>query len=260
MKGLLITCILCLGYISVAQEKKLKFEFQDEQSLTVDHFIGTDRFDYYYTLHQNVIEKKGRNKVYVYNNIQLGNVEHVDISNPLKILVFYKDQNTIAILDNTLSEIRIVNFNFTSEFRKISKASVAYDNHAWIYNELNQEAELYNYIEDRTILKTLPFNEEVLEQKSNYNYCWIMTESTLYCYNIYGSLVSSFDNNNYKELSLYKNDVLLKKENSLFYLNQSDEINRIEIDEEISVKDFSITHETLYIYDSRSVHRFNLIK
>ncbi|MDA3780091.1 MAG: hypothetical protein PF487_07745, partial [Bacteroidales bacterium] len=40
-----------------------------------------------------------------YNNEFLGEVSFLDVSNPFRILVYYKDFNQFIILDNTLSPI-----------------------------------------------------------------------------------------------------------------------------------------------------------
>jgi hypothetical protein len=246
-------------FLLSAQNDSLQFDFVSKKKMTIDRFIGVDNFDNLYTLKNNVITKNGAYKNYEYINIQLGDVHHVDITNPLKIVVFYKDQNSVIMLDNTLSEILVVNFNQTAVFRKVVHVSAAFDNSIWIYNELNQQLERYNYIEDKTVVNTLPFSSSILLQGSNYNYCWIITATTIECYNPYGSNVNTFKNDAFEKMHLYRNNVLLVKQNQLFYLNTKNNINKVKTPIEITLQDFSITNESLYIYDSEFLYQFKLI-
>ncbi|NQY04974.1 MAG: hypothetical protein HRT68_01925 [Flavobacteriaceae bacterium] len=260
MKRVVFLIFLFFQLHLVAQQDSLQFNYDKKVLLETEHFIGTDNFDYTYTLSNNVIEKKGRQREYVYNNIQLGEVEHVDITNPLKIVAFYKEQNAVVILDNTLSEITIINFNSTEEFKKVNQATSAFDNNIWVFNEITQQLELYDYIEGNTLISSLPFDETTEDQKSNYNYCWLITKSTIYCYNAYGSIVSEIKNDGFTNIKMHRNNAILFKEDSLSYLSNIDNIEKIELVPQISIKDFSINNETLYIYDGEFVHHFKLLK
>ena len=43
-------------------------------------------------------------EIYRYSNKLLGDIAQLDVSNPLRPLLFYKDQGVIAVIDNTLSQ------------------------------------------------------------------------------------------------------------------------------------------------------------
>lgn len=251
--------LLFFALTAFSQQETLGITFKDKHILEVDHFIGFDNFNYSYTVKNNTLTKSNGKTEYVYNNMQLGNVHTVDITNALKVVVFYKDQNSVVILDNTLSEIKLINFNQATQFRKITSATIAYENNIWIYNELNQELELYNYIDNKTILKTLPLNEIVITVKSNFNYSWVVTEDKLLCYNVYGSEVNQIDVENIEQISLYKNNLIFKKEQKLFYLNNKNEMTPLTLPE-LNIKDFSLNHQTLYLYDGKFIYHYKLIK
>jgi hypothetical protein len=64
----------------------------------------------------------------------LGNISHLDCSNPMDIYLFYKELNTLVFLDNNLAFRGKINL---SDFG-ISQASVAaraYDNGIWVFDQ-----------------------------------------------------------------------------------------------------------------------------
>ncbi len=95
-----------------------------------------------YTLDKdNLLEKLDPNgdSLAVFNDVRhFGKIWTIDVTNPLKILVFYREFSTIIVLDRFLN---IVN---TIDLRKLgilqAKAvGMAYDNNAWVYDELDNK-------------------------------------------------------------------------------------------------------------------------
>lgn len=74
---------------------------------------------------------------YIYSNKRLGNITSVDASNPLKIIVFYRDFSKIVFLDNTLSEngaaITLQDFDLD----QTSVVCTSYDNGFWVFDQQN---------------------------------------------------------------------------------------------------------------------------
>ena len=48
-------------------------------------------------------------RTFAYQNRQLGSIESIDVTNPQKIMLYYKDYQTIVFLDNVLTETDRVN-------------------------------------------------------------------------------------------------------------------------------------------------------
>ena len=73
----------------------------------------------------------------VFNDVRrYGNIYSLDVTNPLKILVYYKDFTTILVLD------RFLNIRNTIDLRKVdilqAKAvAQSYDNNYWVFDELD---------------------------------------------------------------------------------------------------------------------------
>ena len=67
--------------------------------------ITVDRDGYIYeVVYDNLFKKNINGELkYSYSNKQLGKIGQLDVSNPLRPLILYKDLGVISILDNTLS-------------------------------------------------------------------------------------------------------------------------------------------------------------
>ena len=70
---------------------------------------------------------------YRYANKRTGAITHLDVTNPLKVLVFFDDFNYLLILDNTLTEITDLRLE-DHGFMDISAAAIANDDNYWVYD------------------------------------------------------------------------------------------------------------------------------
>ncbi|WP_242082654.1 hypothetical protein [Aestuariivivens sediminis] len=244
--------------LSLYSQERIDPVFINKTNLMVDTLVGIDNFESSYYIQNNVFYKKNTNTLLSYNNLNLGTLTCANIFNPLKINLFYKDFNTVVILDNRLAEIFKIDFNARAKYRNITHVSTGYDNTLWIFNIDTQELELYDYKSDTTRAKTLPVQTEVLDLKSNYNTCWLLTKRFLYVYNYFGSLLGKMKNDGFTRVSEKNGDLVLKKGNDLFYIKQNSG-NPIPIKtENLLITHFFVTNETLYIYDSNFLYKYLL--
>jgi len=188
MKGLLIILNFFLTTTFFAQNYKV--QFIEKKPLKADAFYGVDLFDNIYYSQNNVLNKINSKITYQYHNVALGNIFSVSIYNPLEIVVFYKDFNTVVILDRTLNEIQKLEF-LNKNITLVAKAG---KNKLWIYNADKQQLELYNYLTKTIIGKTQPYSIlNPIRLKGTTNFAWIQTKpNELNVYNNYGSLVNSY--------------------------------------------------------------------
>src|SRR5579862_8052119 len=76
------------------------------------------------------LDSKG-DSVGVYNAVtKYGNVYSVDATNPLKILVYYKDFSTIIAIDRFLNIINTIDLRNLNIFQ-VKAIGVSYDNNIW---------------------------------------------------------------------------------------------------------------------------------
>ncbi|NNK83385.1 MAG: hypothetical protein HKO92_09705 [Flavobacteriaceae bacterium] len=227
--------------------------------INVDKVVGVNSFDTTYYIKDNIFFQKKQSKILEYSNVQLGTISSVNTFNPLKINVFYKDFNTVILLDNRLAEINKIDFNLISPFREVSHVAAAFDNDLWIFNTNTLQLELFSYLNNKTKAETLPIEGDVLDISSNYNYCWLLTSEYIYTFNYLGSLISKEKNQNFETIHSSGENIYLLKDNKIYYkVNNQANITELNIPE-LLISQFFVTNETLYIYDGKNLNQYQLI-
>ena len=250
--------IFLVGFISVAQQK-VTANLKDATALKANRIFGVDTFGtLYFSTDDNTFNKKTKDTTITYTNFQLSEITSANAFNSLKINLFYEDFNTVVILDNRLAEIFKIDFNTTQPYKNVSFISTGFDNTLWLFNQDLQQLELYDYKTNKTRLKTVPIQSQILDLKSDYNYCYMLTQNYLYVYSYFGSLISKHKNNGYERLAFSKAHLVLKKDNQLFMLPK----NKTDIlpitHPNLLIKQFLVTNETLYIYGDETLRRYQL--
>ncbi|SFD28750.1 hypothetical protein [Algibacter pectinivorans] len=250
--------IFIFFFVSISAQESVAIKFIDSVNLKTETLISVDNFNTVFYVNNNILHKKTDTKTITYNNLQLGNLSIVNTFNPLKINLFYNDFNTVVVLDNRLAEVFKIDFNTLSPYKNVSHISTGYDNTLWIFNQDLQKLELFDYKTKTTRAQTTPVQSEVLDIKSNYNFCWLLTKNYLYTYNYFGSLVKKIKNTGYTTLTESNENIILKSENTLFYIPKDNDV-KIPIDtSNLLINQFFVVNETLYIYSNNVLSKYQL--
>jgi hypothetical protein len=156
-----------------------------------------DNLDNIYLLSStNQVKKLNANgdSMAVFNDVKkYGKATLIDVSNPLKVLLYYRDFATIVILD------RLLNVRNTIDLRKQNILQVraigqSYDNKIWVYDEM--ENKLKKIDEDGKLLLETPdfrllFGEALVPQKifdqDQYVYVYDSAKA-VFVFDYYGAL------------------------------------------------------------------------
>ncbi len=77
--------------------------------------------------------------VAVFNNVRrFGTLTYIDAGNPLKLLLFYKDFNTIVVLDRFLNVRSAIDLR-KANILQCSAIAQSYDNNIWLFDELESK-------------------------------------------------------------------------------------------------------------------------
>jgi len=157
MKKLLTIFLFVFAFLSssraqsVASFKLIKMVNGDIVDFTVDNL------DNIYILNsRNQIKKLNANgdSVAVFNNIKkFGQATLIDVSNPLKILLYYKDFATIVTLDRYLNAVNSIDLR-KQNILQVKAIGQSYDNKIWLYDEL--ESKLKKIDEEGKLLLETP--------------------------------------------------------------------------------------------------------
>jgi hypothetical protein len=116
-----------------------------------------DNLDNIYILNsRNQVKKLNANgdSVAIYNDVKkFGQATLIDVSNPLKLLLYYKDFATVVVLDRFLNAVNVIDFRKQNIFQ-VKAIGQSYDNKIWIYDEL--EGKLKKIDEDGKLLQETP--------------------------------------------------------------------------------------------------------
>ena len=100
--------------------------------------FAVDNLDNVYVLNSSDQLKKYNAKgdsVAVFNNVKkFGKVSAIDASNPLKILLYYKDFSTIVTLDRLMNQQNVIDLRKQNIFQP-SVVALSYDNNIWLFDE-----------------------------------------------------------------------------------------------------------------------------
>lgn len=87
----------------------------------------------------------------VFNDVKkYGNPSYIDVSNPLKTLVYYKNFSTVVILDRLLAMRTTINFRKQNIF-SVKAIATSYDNNIWLFDE--QDSKLKKIDDDGKLLQ-----------------------------------------------------------------------------------------------------------
>jgi hypothetical protein len=86
----------------------------------------------------------------VFNDVRrYGKIAYIDVTNPLKILLFYQEFSTIVMLDRFLNNINSIDLRQIG-FYQVTCIGLAYDNNIWVYDAL--AAKLNKIASDGTLI------------------------------------------------------------------------------------------------------------
>jgi hypothetical protein len=257
--------VVVLFQLFFVQAQELKTAFFKDYSLKADRFIGVDDFGNSYYINQNSLYKKTAQTTYSYANSQLGEITSVDITNPLKVLVFYRDFNTVLLLDNRLNELTLpINFTTESFSKNITFTSVSSNNNLWLYSFDDHILQLWNHQTRKIQFTSQPLNLFIddfkpIRQFSTYKSCWLVDQNNILKFNEYGSFIESYEVNN-SDLTAYDKGYIILENNKLFYQGPSRELTQIDLNPAVNIKSFYVNTNHIYIFDGTKIFVFKIIK
>ena len=121
------------------------YEFVKSVEVTGDmHY--SDPMGNVYVVKDNALKKFSSSfmQAAYYTNTFLGNIHSVDVSDPLRILLFYKDHNQIVWVDNFLSEIRSPVWLDALGIDQVELVCSSNQGGFWVFNSLNNQLQYYD--------------------------------------------------------------------------------------------------------------------
>ena len=149
----------------------------------------------------NQLKKLGPNgdSLAVFNDVRrYGKIATVDATNPLKILVYYREFTTIIELDRFLNIINTIDLR-KQNILQAKAIGLAYDNNVWVYDEM--DARLKRIADDGSLVdQTTDFRQlfdaapdlSVIRDQGGLVYLYDTTKG-VYIFDHYGTLKTHID-------------------------------------------------------------------
>lgn len=160
-----VLCALCSMFLFIAATNFTLISSYDVKANT----MAVDNFGNFYTAANNGIMKYSAEGkfLYRYEEFKYGKIGMIDVSNPMKMLVFYPDFMTVVTVDRYLVPINTYNF-FELGYQNVSAVASSSDGRIWFYD--NIDFKLKKIDEGGNIFRESQQLNVVLEEAPNPNF------------------------------------------------------------------------------------------
>lgn len=193
-------------------------DFKFEREIPGNYiYLNVDMLDNIYLInHGNQLKKLNSNadSLAAFNDVKkFGNPSYIDVNNPLKILVYYKNFSSVVILDRLLTQRNTINLRKQNIF-SVKAIGTSYDNNIWIFDE--QDFKLKKISEDGNVLlesadmrqqmESVPSPQYVIDAD---NFVYLYDENKgFYIFDYYGALKNHLPFLNWTDIAISGNKIM----------------------------------------------------
>jgi len=187
-----------VGFFTLANQASCQedslFHFRTSYRQQITDFTVDNIGNLYLLLQNGQLKKINPNgdSVAVYNNVRrFGQPYSLDVSNPLKVLLYFKDFGTVVILDRLLNSRSVLDLR-AQHLLQVNAIGQSYDNNIWIFDglenklkKIGDDGKLLDQTTDlRQVFDSTPSPQFILDQdQSVYLYDSLMG---VYVFDYYG--------------------------------------------------------------------------
>ncbi len=185
--------------------------------------ITTDKLQQLYVVTQknDVIKFSPEGKeLFRFTNNTLGELTHIDVTNPFSVLLYYPDYLTVYTLDRTLNktgEFNFLDLNLTS----VEAVGMSNDNNVWLYDEVlykikkvNRSGEVLRESENLTTQFGLEIQPDFILERENILYVNDPTVGVV-VFDIYGQYIKTIDLKNLTSFQIIDNQLIYQDQDQL---------------------------------------------
>ena len=233
-----------------------------ETVLQAQEFIGADELGNLFYMENQVFYRKSGQRIFSFSNVDLGAITTVDVGNPFKILLLYRDFNSVIILDNNLNELsQRLDFTEETQFNNVLFVGNSSQNNIWLYADDNK-LHLYNYetLSEELQTQAMTFYEDDFTAQglaSTFKRAWIQSETEALEFNEYGNYVRTYPIAGAEEIFPFQKGILVLKEGTFEYYFE-EERRMVKLNFKGTMKNVSVSGSSLFIYDGKKVSQFQL--
>ena len=245
---LVFVFLLAVNYFSAAQNS---YQLVQKYPIDKDLFVGFDSQRNQYTVDTNELLKTSPNAENSYTNYSFGQIHTVDISNPLKIVVHYKDFNNIVILDKQLNEREVIQIDYDIDF-----ASNGSSDNLWLVTSNFQRIQNYNFKTKKVISSSPPIAIKNIEKvKSTANTIYVQNKEGIYTYDYLGNLLDSLPFSDIDDFQYFKNILFIASQNKIYKVGTDKKIKYVLTHS--NIVNFEVINGDFYIFDGEELSQYS---
>ncbi|NGY38602.1 hypothetical protein FQU23_013925 [Flavobacterium sp. XN-5] len=258
-KLFLFFSLLSLSFV-FGQNQQIFVKKLDSLDIKADNYLGQDQFDFYYYIRNNTLFKFKDAQSFEYKNTSFGEITKIDIQNPLKITLFYENFNAVVLLDNHLNEIQQLNFSENKNSILASATGIAAHNQLWIYNSLNQQLGLFNYLKNEYKTISTAFAENIKYYQTDFNsFYWIDNKNNWYTCDIFGRIKTKGKIPDFDAIEIINEHQFIYSKNNKLFLEDFEKKQKHEIElSEKTFKKFYYKDQILSIFTSKGIMNYKI--
>lgn len=196
-------------------------------------YFNVDNLDNIYLVNNNNQLKKlnsNGDSVGIFNDVRkYGKLFYIDVTNPLKLLLYYQNFSTVVVLDRFLMIRNVINLRRQNIFN-VKAIATSYDNNIWVFDEgdaklkkIGENGDLLSETVDcRLIFDTIPSPVQIIDEGGFVN--MYDPNKGFFIFDIYGALKNKLPFTNWKNVEVI-NKTLYGFTDSLLYEYQPGTLN-----------------------------------
>jgi hypothetical protein len=200
----------------------------------------------------------------VFNDVRrYGTVYAIDATNPMKVLLYYKDFSTVLMLDRYLNRINMIDLRKSGIFQ--AKAiGLSYDNNVWVFDEqsaklkkVDDTGRLLSETADlRQVLDIVP-SPHAITDRDGFVYVYDSTKG-LYIFDYYGTLKNTLPLTGLTDLQVIGKTMVGRRQNKLVrYTLGTLELQEEPLPEAIqNALKIYITQQGIYVLDESGIEMY----
>ena len=262
----IIAFLFSCGYHSLAQSDS-SFSLSKTIQADIIDFTVDNTGNIYLLTKNNQLKKLDNNgdSIGIYNAVsRFGDISFIDVTNPLKVLLYYKDFATIVEVDRFLNILNTIDLRSLGIFQ-VKAIGLAYDNNLWIYDEL--DARLKRIGDDgvmidqttdfRQLFDTVPDPSLIIDQ-GGLVYLYDVTKG-VYVFDHYGALKSHVQLKDWRDFTVI--DKSLVGRNDQFFFKY--QLGKLDIQQEpmpvayIGCTKIKVTALAIYVLKKNSMEIYS---
>lgn len=153
----------------------------------------------------------------VFNDVRrFGSVSMIDVTNPLKLILYYRDYSTVVTLDRFLNRINTIDLRKLGIFQAKAVA-LSYDNNLWVFDEqssrlkkISDDARMLSETNDlRQVFDVAPVPQRIIDRDGYVYLC--DTARGIFVFDYYGAFKTRLDLQGLQDIQVVNNTILARK-------------------------------------------------